>query len=106
VRIWGTGPVDWILPGVLIVLWLTLRRTRRGTPTWWYAVGFALVLLCVPAGAVAAAREFEGEDCTPDDLCFSIDQVHWWLNGILGLFTLGALILVTLIIGHARRPLP
>ncbi len=102
--VWGTRPVDWILSGLLVLVWLTLRATRKGVPRWWYALGLVLVVLCIPGGAIAAEREFAGEDCSPQDLCFSIDLVHWWLNGIMGLVTLGALSLVTLVIERARRP--
>jgi uncharacterized membrane protein len=93
-----TGPVDWLLPNLLGLAWLTLWVTRREISPRFFAVGAVLAVLCFPAGMIASRQELTGANCTPDNLCFSADAVDWWWNGILGVFTTGALALVTVVI--------
>lgn len=91
----GSEPVDWLLPGLLGLAWLTLWVARKRIPPWFFAVGAILAVLCFPAGLVAGRLELGDTNCTPDNLCFSADGVDWWWNGILGLLTNAVLALVT-----------
>jgi hypothetical protein len=94
---WGT-PVDWLLPGLLSLAWLTFLVTRKLIPSWSFVVGAVLALLCFPAGVIAGRLELASVDnCTADNLCFSLNQLHWWWNGFLGLLTIAALGMITLV---------
>jgi hypothetical protein len=69
-------------------------------PLWFFAVAAVLAILCFPAGMLAGRQDLAGAECTPDNLCFSADEVGWWWNGLLGVLAIGALALLT---GAARR---
>ncbi len=98
-----TRPVDWILPLLLLLGWIALWVVRRRVPPWFFAVAAMLAVLCVLAGMLAGRVEIRGTDCTPDNLCFSENEVDWWANGLLGLLTTGALGLATLVVTAAVR---
>jgi hypothetical protein len=91
-----TRAIYWVLPALLTVGWLVLWLTRRRVRPWFFALAIVLALLCFPAGSIAGHAETSGEDCTPDNLCFSIQEVHWWFNGMYGLLTCGVLVVLTL----------
>ncbi|MGC5331616.1 hypothetical protein [Micromonospora sp. DT62] len=90
--------VDAILPALLVTVWLGLTLVRR-VPGWFFGLGACVALLCFPAGIIAGRLELGDTDCTPDNLCFSANMVDWWLNGLLGLFTVAVLA----ILSGARR---
>ena len=104
-RIWEMPLVGWILPGLLVVLWLWFTGTGRGSPRLFAAVSLVLVVLCFPAGTLAG-RDQGGLDCTPADPCPSLGGMFWWVNGILGLLTFGLLNLATLVVGAVRGTSP
>jgi hypothetical protein len=95
--------VDWILPVLLVVAWAVLWTARRHVSRWFFAAGLVAALLCVPAGMIAGKAEMSGSDCTADNLCFSMHQVDFWVNGLLGFFATGLLALVTMISAALRR---
>jgi hypothetical protein len=87
------GPINWVLPIVLVVVWAPLWATRRRTRLWFLATALVGSVLCFPAGVIAgdaeiAAHQREmatGVACSPDNLCASMWELHWWLNGLSGL---------------------
>lgn len=94
----GTHLVDWTLPALLLLAWITLWAARRRVPTWFFAAGVLLAILCIPAGMFAGKAQLAGSDCTPDNLCFSSDEVDWWANGLFGFLGTGVLAFVTLVV--------
>lgn len=98
-----TRAADWILPALLLAGWATLWATRRRVPPWFFAVAAALAVLCLPAGMLAGRSELGGTNCTPDNLCFSADEVDWWINGLLGLLAAGVLGVITLLVTATAR---
>jgi len=97
-----TSAVDWILPAVLVVAWLPWWAAGRHARFWFFVVGTVLSIMCVPAGIIAGNVEMSGVTCRPQDLCFSIWEVHWWLNASFGLVTCLVLIGFTLTIESVR----
>lgn len=90
-----TLPVNWVLPTILLLAWLTLWATRRRVTLWFFGAGLLLAILCVPAGMLAARAELNGTYCSPDNLCFSMNEILWWCNGIFGFLTTAVLGLAT-----------
>jgi hypothetical protein len=96
---WVTAnPVALILPTILVVAWIVLWLVRRPVWPWFFVAAAILAVLCFPAGVQAARAELDGLSCTPDNLCFSADEIDWWVNGALGLVTIGGLALLTLLV--------
>jgi hypothetical protein len=91
----ASNPVAWIVPGLLVGAWIALWLLRRPVRPWFFLAAAVLAVLCFPAGMLAGRAELEGLSCTPDNLCFSADEVDWWLNGLLGLLTTCALAVLT-----------
>ncbi|OLT21077.1 hypothetical protein BJF79_46975 [Actinomadura sp. CNU-125] len=50
-------------------------------PAWFFVTGSLLAVLCFPVGMLVAKADANGADCSPDNLCFSMDAVYWWCNG-------------------------
>lgn len=97
-----SAPVDWLVSGLLGLVWIALWAVRKRAPPWFFVVGAVLAVLCFPAGMAAGRLELGGvHNCTPGTLCFSMNEVHWWWNGLLGLLTNAALGLVTVAITGA-----
>ncbi|GAA4632914.1 hypothetical protein GCM10023196_068350 [Actinoallomurus vinaceus] len=96
-------PLIWVLPTMLLLAWLTLWATRRRVPLWFFVAGLLLAILCFPAGMLAARAELNGTYCSPDNLCFSINEVRWWWNGIFGVLTTAVLGLATLVVTAVVR---
>jgi hypothetical protein len=92
----AANPVTWILPALLVLAWIAILLLRRSVWPWFFVAAAALILLCFPAGVLAGHAELDGVSCTPDNLCFSLYKLLWWLNGMLGFLTTGALALLTL----------
>ncbi|GAB3973913.1 hypothetical protein GCM10029978_054260 [Actinoallomurus acanthiterrae] len=90
-----TLPVIWVLPTMLLLVWLTLWAIRRRVPLWFFGAGLLLAILCFPAGMLAARVELNGTYCSPDNLCFSMNEALWWGNGIFGFLTTAVLGLAT-----------
>jgi hypothetical protein len=74
---------------------------------WFFVAGAALSILCIPAGIIASKVEMSSETCSGQHPCFSIQEVYWWFNGLLGLVTCFALVALTLtvesVLGLVRR---
>jgi hypothetical protein len=95
---------DWILPAVLVAAWALLWRSPRRLRLWFLPAAGALSILCFPAGLIASETQLSGAGCGARSRgCFSTDAVHWWLNGLHGLLTCGALVIVTLAIELVLR---
>jgi hypothetical protein len=94
-----TGTVDWILPAVLVAVWLLLWLAGHRVRVWFLAIGVAVSILCIPAGFIAARPAADGGTCGPGDLCFSLQPVHWWRNGFFGLVSCLVLAVLTVLIG-------
>jgi hypothetical protein len=99
----GTGTVGWILPALLTAAWLPLWMAGRRVRFWFFIAGFAVSIVCIPAGMIAAKMELSGTTCNADDLCFSMREVYWWVNGLYGLVTCFALVMLTLTIESVRQ---
>jgi uncharacterized membrane protein len=80
-------PVDWILSALLVLAWITFWVVRRRVPVWFFVAAVLLSILCVPAGLIAGEAELRGSYCRPGDLCSSMNEVHWWMDSLLGLLT-------------------
>jgi hypothetical protein len=92
-------PIDWILPALLFLAWIAFWVVRRRVPVWFFVVAVLLAILCLPAGMVAGDIELRGTYCTPDNLCFSMNGVHWWINGLLAFLTATGLAFLTPFVG-------
>lgn len=93
-----TSAVDWILPVVLAAVWLLLWLAGHRVRVWFLAIGVAVSILCIPAGFIVARLAADGGTCGPGDLCFSLQPVHWWLNGFFGLVSCLVLAVLTALI--------
>jgi hypothetical protein len=90
-------PIDWVLPALLAVAWLLSWLTRRRVRLWFLPIAVAVSILCVPAGMIAGSAQMSGSTCGPHDLsCFSMQEVDWWFNGLLGFVACGVLAILTL----------
>ncbi|RKN54540.1 hypothetical protein D7193_21505 [Micromonospora costi] len=98
----GTRAVHWILAALLLVAWLALWAVRRRIPLWFFPAALCLAVLCFPAGVLAGRAETAAAGCTADNLCFSMREVDWWLNGALAMLACGALAAVTVAVELGR----
>jgi uncharacterized membrane protein len=102
-------PVDWILSALLVLAWITFWVVRRRVSVWFFVAAVLLSILCLPAGVIAGEAELRGISCSPDNLCFSMNEVHWWMDSLLGLLTAVVLAFFTPFVGtgvealHDRR---
>ncbi|MBF9134077.1 hypothetical protein I0C86_34835 [Plantactinospora sp. S1510] len=94
----AANPVAWIVPGLLVGAWIALRLLRRPVWPWFFLAAAVLAVSCFPAGMFAGRAELAEPNCTPGNLCFSADEVDWWLNGLLGLLTTCALAVLTAVV--------
>lgn len=92
-------PIDWILSALFVLTWVTFWAVRRRVPVWFFVVAALLTILCLPAGVIAGNAELSGTYCAPDNLCFSMNEVHWWINGLLVFLTVTVLAFLTPFVG-------
>lgn len=106
-------PIDWILSALLVLTWVTLWVVRRRVPVRFFVGAVLLAILCLPAGVMAGDMELRDTYCAPDNMCFSMNGVHWWINGLLAFLTAAALAFLTPFVGtgieavrNRRNPAP
>ena len=93
---------EWILPALLVLAWMVTWATQRRVPFWFAGAALGVTLLTFPIGAVVLDTADQPEGCTGNPGCVPEAGLTWWLNGIHGLPTLGALAMLTLAVLAVR----
>lgn len=75
-----------------------MQLINRRVSGWFFGLAGCVALLCFPAGIVASRIEMSGIDCTGGNMCFSANEVQWWLSDVLALFTVAALAIVSVVL--------